>query len=379
MTTFVADKDLQHTVYLAERVGAAETADQLNLSKSAVNRRLQRAASRGLFPRKAWAPAVPPGFLLHGVSTHLDASGEVTGQWFKASRDRENFDLALEVIDEALGAHSGKAEPTPKPTYITPSENLLTTYVLGDHHFGMYVWAKECGASYDADLAWKILESTMRDLVLYSPHSHTAIVLNLGDFFHAENDNARTPKSGNVLDTDTRFARVLLMGVDLTILTIQLALQNHTKVIYRALPGNHDPYASIALAVGVAKFFERDERVEVDLDPSYFFVYEFGKTMIAAAHGDTMPPAKFISLMAAKWPEIWGRTRYRYAMLGHVHHKSKSSDEEGGAVWETFQCLAPKDSFHSTHGYISHRNMTAITHHRDSGERFRTVRNIDWR
>jgi hypothetical protein len=216
----------------------------------------------------------------------------------------------------------------------------------------------------------------MYELVAASPEADEALVLNLGEFFHAENDLARTSQSGNALDCDTRFAKVLRTGVDLTIWTVKLALEHHKHVTYRALPGNHDPYAALALAIAVSKYFENNPRVTVDLDPSYFFVMEFGNVMIGATHGDRVKPDAMPSYMAARWPEIWGRTKFRYGYLGHVHHKSRGGGEGAGVLWETFQTLAPKDSWHAGQGYVSGRSMSAITLHRDTGERFRTTRSI---
>ncbi len=377
--TEINDDTLRRTIYVVRTTATrTEAAKVLEIDISTLRRRMITAASRGLVDRSDWAPAVPEGFTLKGVSTLLNKDGEVTGQWFKAFRDQQNFDLLRDAIDTSMLAHTGKADPLPSPLLGPDATDLLTVYNIGDHHLGMYTWAQETGADYDVNIAWALLKDTMGDLVYHSPCTHTAIVLNLGDFFHTDNDLSRTGEHGNPLDTDTRYARVLRMGIDLTILTVQLALQKHGYVIYRALPGNHDPYASIALSLAVSKFFEREPRVTVDLDPSYFFVHQFGEVMIAATHGDKVKPEKFISFMAANWKTIWGTTTYRYAYLGHVHHKSRGG-EDGGVVWETFNTLAPKDSWHSQMGFLSHRSMTAITHHRESGERFRTIRSMDWR
>ncbi len=377
--TEVNDDTLRRTVYVVRTTDTRiEAAKILEIDGSTLRRRMVTAASRGLVDRTDWAPTVPEGFHLHRVSTYVNKDGEVAGQWFGASPDTANLDLFMEALSASLSAHTGKAEPLPSPLIGPDATDLLTVYNIGDHHLGMYTWAQETGADYDVDIAWNLLKDTMSDLVYHSPASETAIVLNLGDFFHTDNDLSRTGEHGNPLDTDTRYARVLRMGIDLTILTVQLALQKHGHVIYRALPGNHDPYASIALSLAVYKFFEREPRVTVDLDPSYFFVHQFGNVMLASTHGDKVKPEKFIGFMAAKWPKTWGATTYRYAYLGHVHHKS-TGGEIGGAIWETFQTIAPKDSWHSQMGFMSHRSMTAITHHRLSGERFRTIRSMDWR
>ena len=213
-----------------------------------------------------------------------------------------------------------------------------------------------------------MLHDTDNALVANAPSAKTGIILNLGDFFHSDNDSNRTPKSGHALDVDGRYAKILRVGVDLLIHCIQLALQRHEKVVVRCLPGNHDPYASLALATALGAFFSKSPRVTVDADPSPFFKYRFDKVLIASAHGDMIKAADMPGFVAATWPEDWGATRFRYVYLGHVHHRSVGGGEKAGVVWETFQTLAPKDIWHHSSGYVSGRSMVSITHHRAKGE-----------
>jgi hypothetical protein len=118
----------------------------------------------------------------------------------------------------------------------------------------------------------------------------------------------------------------------------------------------------------LAAFFHANERVKVDCDQSKFFWWRFGKVFIGATHGDMVKPDRMPGVMAARRPEDWGATIYRYAMFGHVHHRSKFASEQDGVVCETFQVLAAKDAWHSSMGYHSGRSMVAITYHRNRGE-----------
>jgi hypothetical protein len=196
----------------------------------------------------------------------------------------------------------------------------------------------------------------------------TGVILNLGDFFHSDNDSNRTPKSGNILDVDGRYAKILRVGVDLIIHCVQLGLQKHEEILLRCLPGNHDPYACLALTVALAAFFHNNPRVKVDDDASAFFKYKFGKVLVTACHGDLIKHGDMPGFVAATWPQDWGATEFRYCYLGHVHHRSIGGGERAGMQWETFQVLAPKDVWHKNSGYVSGRSMSAITHHKNHGE-----------
>src|SRR5271163_1990227 len=208
----------------------------------------------------------------------------------------------------------------------------------------------------------------MATLITSAPSSHTAVILNLGDFFHSDSNSNITPKSGNKLDVDTRYAKILRVGVNLIIHCTQLALQKHKRVILRCLPGNHDPYASLALATALACFFSSNTRVFVDADPSAFWHFQFGRVLLTAMHGDTVKHTDAPGLVASSWPELWGATSFRYCYIGHVHHRSIGGGERAGLIWETFQTLSPRDVWHYNQGYRSGRSMVSITHHTDHGE-----------
>jgi len=240
----------------------------------------------------------------------------------------------------------------------------------------MFSWRSETGHDYDTRIGEKLLLDAMTDLVARSPASHTAVVLNLGDFFHTDSSSNRTPASGNQLDVDTRRSRVYKIGVKLMIAVIEMALQKHEKVIVRNIPGNHDPETTPTLTWAMWAFFHNNDRVEVDTSASPFWVYEWGTTMLAATHGDKAKIQDMPMIMAATEPAMWGRTRYRYAAGGHIHHKERFAKTVGGMMCETFEVLPPPDAWHAGMGYGSGRSMTAIHYHKRRGEYGRHVSNV---
>jgi hypothetical protein len=323
-------------------------------------------------PDAGEAYVVPAGHIVKGESALVDPDGRVVSKWVKTRL--EPIGLGMDAIREALAEFKGLSVPVTAPAIC--DDDLITVYNIGDHHTGAYSWKDETGADYDLEIAEKLLLNSINTLVERSPNSKTALVLGLGDFFHANNSRNQTDKSGHALDVDTRWCRVFRVGVNMAIQYIYAALKKHEIVKVRFLQGNHDPETSIALAIAISLHFDNNPRVQVDISPSKHFMMTFGRVMIAATHGDTLKPDGISGFMAANWPEDWGNTNFRYAYFGHVHHKSRGGGENYGVVWETFQVLAPKDAWHAEQGYSAGRSMTSITHHKEWGEAERHVVSI---
>lgn len=379
MANELTNEEIKRTVAAWRKTGSHRgAARERGIGKSSVQRHLAAAADRGLLDPNEWTNPVPPGFHVRGVSSLTDDEGNVKAQWTIARKDNEQREDIVAAMRDAF-RDLEPAEPAPiSPTAGYGSKDLLGVIPIADLHIGMYAWAAETGANYDTRIARRLLLGAVSDLLARMPLADTVAILNLGDFFHIDDDSARTRKSGNPLDMDTRFAEVIRIGVDLTIATIQKALERHKTVIYRALPGNHDEYAKIGLEIAVAKYFENEPRVIVDMDPSRFFVYEFGRVMLAATHGDMVKAEQMPGVMAGKWPEIWGRTQHRHALLGHQHKSKRGprSDENFGATWEIFETVAAKDAWNAAMAHLSGRALTAIVYHRDDGEWMRIARPV---
>lgn len=323
-------------------------------------------------PQAGEAFEVPEGHSIKGVSALVDGAGRTIQQWVKTKS--EGSDFVIDALKTTFDAYKGRAKPVPAPKHA--NADLLTVYPIGDYHLGMYCWNEDAGADWDLDIAERTLRSTMSDLVSSAPASETGLVLSLGDFFHMDDSSNRTPASGHALDVDTRRAKVLQVGVKLLIDCVELALAKHAKVIVRCLAGNHDPATTPALNIALWAFFHSNPRVEVDCGPSKFFYHQFGKVMIAATHGDACKMGDLPGVMASSQPQKWGASSFRYGYTGHVHHKAQICKEINGVLCESFQVLPPADAWHSSMGYGAGRSMQAITHHRETGEKFRHIVSI---
>lgn len=343
-------------------------ASKMGVNIRGLERRLanirQRAASQGFAPDHDMTKTAPEGFHTKGVSTLYDSDGQVKQQWVKTQQDAQNrLNLLQEACEDALG------DIKPLPSVKAPkkvSKSLLTVYPMGDPHIGMYAWAEEAGEDFDAEKAREDLLAAVDRLVDVAPPADTAIILNLGDFFHADNMDNKTRRSGNALDVDTRWAKVLDIGIDAMTRVIRRALEKHKRVVVRNNIGNHDEHSSIMLSIALRAYFRDNKRVEIDTSPDPFWFFQFGKTLIGSTHGDRTKPADLPGIMATDKSKEWGETVFRYWYTGHVHHQSKH--EFRGCTVESFRTLAAKDAWHHGEGYRSGRDMRCLVIHDQHGE-----------
>jgi hypothetical protein len=316
-------------------------------------------------PEPGEAFAVPDGHVVKGVSAYLDADGRVTSQWVKT---REGMDplATIEAIKAAFAEWPLVAEPVPGPE--TADSDTLTLIPCNDWHIGMFAWGRETGENWDLKIAERTIGAAVEDLVARSPASSEAIVLGGGDLIHADSNDNRTVSSGNALQVDGRYPKVIGVACRLKVRTIDAALRQHGRVIVRILAGNHDPHASVAIAYFLLAWYRNEPRVTVDVDPSLFFWHRFGSVLLGATHGHSVKVSQMPAIMAHRRAEDWGATRFRYVHGFHLHHSAKIATEGEGVICEVHQAPVPQDAWHFGSGFLSGRSLQSITYHRDFGE-----------
>jgi hypothetical protein len=318
--------------------------------------------------------SVPEGHAIKGVSAYLDSNGRVLGQWIK-TREGELDPLAVaEIIKESLrDFEPPPLAPTPPPK--AAAAELANIFGIPDLHMGQLSWGKETGGGdYDIKIAGATVKSTFNRLAANSPEAAVGVVLGLGDNSHTDGYKNVTPQSGHALDADGRYPVILRATIDTFAHAVAAILPRHDQVRVRVLPGNHDPQAAIAVSIALEERYRNEPRVTVDADPGVFWWWEWGACFVGGHHGDKTKMKDLPMTMAARNPEAWGRTRFRYIYTGHIHHES--AVEVGGVVVESFRAVTALDAYNAGAGYASGRSMKSITLHRDAGEVGRQTVNI---
>lgn len=312
--------------------------------------------------------AAPDGYELRGVSTLLGPEGDVRGTWVKTAKIGEDRPAA--ILDAFTLAVASREIPVRQRVPVSRknlplNDDLLAVYPMGDPHLGMLAWSDEVGEDFDLKIAERHLYSAVDHLVGLAPASRRALIINAGDFFHSDNSSNRTARSGNALDVDSRWSKILGLGVSLMCRCIDRALEKHEEVEVITEIGNHDDHTAIMLAVCLAHHYRDNPRVHINKSPAKFHWYEFGLNLIGTTHGDTVKPQDLPGIMAADMPEAWGRTKFRHWYCGHIHHIQIK--EYAGCVVESLRTLAGRDAWHHAAGYRAGRSMFCDVWHRTRG------------
>lgn len=314
--------------------------------------------------KSAATESTPDGFHVRGKSTLYDADGKLIIEWVKTAKDKEEqtHDL-IEAIKEISKPFAAASEKARAPSSV--DADLLCVYPMGDPHLGMFAWGKETGKDFDLVTAEANLVHAVDQLVELAPPAEHALIINLGDFFHSDTQDNRTARSGHALDVDTRWAKVLSVGIRTMRRCIDRALIKHKTVRVVCEIGNHDDHSAIMLAICLQQYYENNDWVEVDTSPSMFHWHRFGENLIGITHGDKVKADKLPGVMACDRKRDWGETSFRYWYTGHVHHDSLK--EYPGCIVETFRTLAPKDAWHHGAGYRSDQDMKCDVLHKKFG------------
>lgn len=307
---------------------------------------------------------IPGGFAITGTST-LTKTGDGL-QWVKTAADKKQQEAMLrEFVTELMEDIKGKA-PTVKPPTMTNAD-LLAVYPIGDHHHGMYADGDETGGrDYDCKISAHALETAVDYLATLAPPAEDALLINLGDYLHANDSTNETPGHHNRLDVDTRYGRVMHSGALALVHSILRLLRKHKRVFVWNMRGNHDPDAAFALALAISFYFHNEPRVVVDLGASLYKYHRFGQNLLGAHHGHGAKAADLPLIMATDRKQDWGETSFRVWHCGHIHHKT--AKEFPGCVVETHRTLPPQDAWAAGKGYRAESDMNAIIYHRAYGE-----------
>lgn len=338
----------------------------LNMAESTIRSMIKRItyiAAKCQNPITALtANETPAGFSIDRISKHVDKDGNMSG-WVIANRDKENQFEAMKDAWIEYCETIPKAELVKAPQHTL--EQLLCDYTIGDNHTGLYAWAKEAGDDWDLNKSVDILHKAMNHLVYHAPAAETAYILDVGDFFHADNASNETSHSGNKLDVDGRYAKVLNAGIECICSLITLALQKHKTVLYRSVIGNHNEHSAIMMNLAIKMRFYNEPRLVVLDSPSQHHYYQFGINLLADTHGHTTKADNLPLLMAVDQPLMWSTTTNRVWRVGHIHHLSQK--EYSGCTVVSYRTLAPKDAWHASSGYRSNREMQMTVYHKERG------------
>lgn len=134
----------------------------------------------------------------------------------------------------------------------------------------------------------------------------------------------------------------------------------HSTVEVPIIQGNHDWDLVGIMGVVLSKQYENNDNVNILYDahsPRKYVL--FGNTLMGYTHGNSEPHTKLPGIMASEAQDYWGKSKYRYWHLGHVHHRTVK--EYPGVIVETFPSISPNDGWHIEHGFVEQQRGIIIS------------------
>lgn len=346
----------------------AAAGTHLGVTRTVINIAIQavkkKAAIAGYSPDHAMTHTAPNPFIVKGVSTLYGEDGQPKAQWVKTTLDREKYDEAIKAAIEAMAQDIPRVAPLDAPDGCI--ESLCNLYTMTDTHVGALAWHKEGGADWDVKIAERVLTGCFERMVQSAQPAKVCVINQLGDFLHSDGLQAITPTSGHLLDQDGRFSKIVAAAIRILRRLVDLALLKHEAVYIVMAEGNHDMASSVWLRHMFAALYENEPRVTVNNSELPYYVYQHGKIMLAFHHSHLKKMDGLPLLFAAQYPEMWGATTKRYCHTGHRHHVEEK--EHSGMKVIQHPTLGARDAYAARGGWLSEREATAITYHKEFGQ-----------
>ncbi len=358
----VTDEELLQAI--EQHSSKRKAAEALGLNIRTMMRRLHRLTMRGHSPQHDMTHLVPEGYRVRGVSTYYDADGKPRGQWVKSQIDADAVQAMIDAAIAGLSDELPREEPRQAPA--GTNDDLLNQYTITDYHLGMLAWGEETGADWDLSIAENMLVRWFEQAIALAPDARYAVFAQLGDFLHWDGMDAVTPEHRNLLDADTRFQKLVRVAIRVIRRIIGMLLEKHEFVRVLMAEGNHDPASSIWLRELFRAMYENEPRVTVEISPDPYYCVEHGDVALFYHHGHKRKVANIDTVFAAKYREVFGRTKYAYAHMGHLH--SVDVKETPLMLVEQHRTLAAPDAYASRGGWLVGRDAQVITYHKRYGE-----------
>ena len=299
----------------------------------------------------------------HGWRIIQHPDGSRDSVFWKQDSDEMDPQSLSEAIKEALADIVPATPIVAEPSF---ADDTCCVFPVADLHMGLLTDVEEVGHDWDTKKAVKVFEETFGTLVARTPNAKTAILAQLGDLTHNDDQRNVTPQSGHQLDVDSRYFMIVRRAVAVMKWAIDCLRQKYPEVIYRGCRGNHDLTTHIAVTIALAEHYRDCPNVTIIDNASEFYAHEFGKNMFVFHHGDRAKPERLLPFVANEWPEIWGRTRHRVAFSGHVHHEW--AKELAGMLFRSVGTIIPRDVHAFSNAYGSNRCLMSFTYDESGGE-----------
>ncbi len=217
------------------------------------------------------------------------------------------------------------------------SKTLLIN--LADAHFGNYT---------DGFSTTKTVFNLINEIRIRSERYEfkEIIFANLGDLLHVDNYHGQTTSGTQVSERGVYYdvwedaLKSLIVSID--------ELKKIAPVKYVSICGNHDKVSGFSVGKALEYYYKRDDNISMDCDFEERKYITIGNTLFGLVHGD-LPAKNVPSVLQREAREQYGKTKYAYVLLGHVHHTNIV--DKDGVIVSHLPSITPTDEWHKGQAY----------------------------
>lgn len=300
----------------------------------------------------------------HGWRKVQNDDGSSDSVFWKAEIDPEVKARTLDEIIEKMNE-----QILPAPALIKPpkagDDELMAVFPVADLHIGLLTCEEEVGMDWDTRIAKKVFEEAFSKIVERTRGAGTAVLAQLGDLTHTNDQLNVTPGHKHQLDADTRWFMINRRAVEIMKFAIDMLREKYPNVVYRGSRGNHDTDAHVGITSALYERYLDTSGVTVDIEGMDFFSKVFGENLILTHHGDKVKPERMATFIPEQYRKEWGQTSMCTVYSGHVHHMW--SKEIGGVWFQGCGTIIPRDAHAFSNGYSSRRTLISDLYHIKDG------------
>ena len=228
-------KQIEYLKAVIEHGTHNKAAKKLGVNRRSVDKSIKavehKAALVGVAPHRDLTRQTAEGFEAKRISTAYKDDGSVALQWVIQEPHKRDMRAKIEALLDGLTDDlKGLKKPQKPPKEV--DSDYCAMYLIGDHHFGMLADSdtKLDDDDWDVKIATKVLINATNRLANRVGNAKTGVLVNVGDFFHADS-SANTTTAGTPVDVDTRIGKTFKLAGRLFQLLIDKMLETHKEVV----------------------------------------------------------------------------------------------------------------------------------------------------
>ena len=257
-----------------------------------------------------------------------------------------DYDKIKETLLEVLNEIS-VADP---PIELDMSDSNNTTLVVNipDLHLNKYTSIDTLGVVYDSKIAQQRYLDSL-NYIFNKDKSKKCILVVGEDYFNIDNLEKSTTK-GTPQTTHLTYYEMYRHGFSILKHVLTEMAKKYSEIEVILVQGNHDTISTFTLVIALQAYFKDFSNINWDTSAVSRKYRQIGNTAFGFGHMNNEVKQTKHFLMPIEVPEMYGNTKFRYVIQGHLHNLSVK--EEGGIQHWTLPTLSSEGEWELSKGYV---------------------------